>query len=135
MRALAMVTSLVVTGFMLNGCRPDTAFTPPSLSTATAFSVNIGGPSTAAPGESCEWWAIPSGGTPPYRYHWIVGAWEAPSSDYGNPPGFVEDYDVVVHSGGTTSFKVILQAYDAADTFAQKTRTVLVGGQNGACNR
>ena len=36
-------------------------------------SVTISGPSTVRPNYNCTWWAIVTGGVPPYAYSWIPG--------------------------------------------------------------
>jgi hypothetical protein len=57
--------------------------------TPGALSASISGPSIVDGTSWCQWWTSPSGGSPPYTYHW----WGALSGSGSTVSGVVSDND------------------------------------------
>jgi hypothetical protein len=99
----------------ISGTRGVTVVNPPP-------GVWIDGPSSVRPNTMCAWWAVASGGTPPYTY-----TWSGPSA---NASSGGEYYGTSPASG---SFTVSVTVTDAASATATVNRQVTVSSSARMC--
>lgn len=64
------LTILSLTGYGTTTTPPVHSAPLPRSETASVLSVSIAGPSEVNPADLCTWYAVVSGGTPPYTYQW-----------------------------------------------------------------
>jgi hypothetical protein len=88
------------------GREPTAARTPqlPRLD-VLPLSATIKGPTTVQNGYTCLWYAMPSGGTPPYRYFWSAWSFQTGSDS---------TFEATVNTSGAKT--LYLTVWDANDT-------------------
>jgi hypothetical protein len=105
--------SAVIDG--ITGTRSVTVVPPPPPLSVTVYGVD-----TVRANETCYWWAVVSGGTGPYTYHW-----------YGGTSSSRTAYDI--YASSWSSFTLQVEVTDANNNVAWGSKYVTVGNPRIDC--